>query len=309
MSFDRRAVAALAAAGLLWGTTVPATKLAVQWLPPGWLTLIRFGLAAAIALVACRHRLRAAYSHSVLAWGAAGYGGTILLQNEGVLRTSVTHAALLVGVTPVLVAVIAALWFRTVARPAAWAGYVVSIAGVVLVAGLGGAGGHATAAGDGLVVVSLLLSASFTVAQTRLLPGRDPLAVTAWQFLAATLAALPVALTEPFPSAAGAGSGIPVTAALALGGTLAPFALFAYGQSRVSAASAATFLNLEPLVGAAAGIVVFGDPLGLPQIAGAAAILAGIAISSLALTTKPRRRRDAAVPAPARIRPRTRLAN
>jgi hypothetical protein len=45
MNLDRRtALAALAAAGLLWGTTVPVTKLALQWLPPGWLTVARFGL-------------------------------------------------------------------------------------------------------------------------------------------------------------------------------------------------------------------------------------------------------------------------
>jgi O-acetylserine/cysteine efflux transporter len=283
MNFDRRAVFALAAAGMLWGCTVPATKLAVQWLPPGWLTVVRFGLAAAVLLVACRSRLRAACSPAVLAWGAVGYGGTILVQNEGVMRTSVSHAALLVGATPVLVAIIAALRFRSIARPAAWAGYAVSLGGVCLVAGA--AGGSATMTGDGLILVSLLLSASFTVAQTRVLDGRDPLAVTALQFLAATVAALPVAvLTEGMPPAAGASRGLLVTVALALGGTLLPFALFAFAQSRVSAATAAPFLNLEPLVGAAAGVVAFGDPFGLPQIAGAAAIVAGIAVSSVPLT-------------------------
>ena len=44
----RSAVAALAAAGMLWGTTVPLSKLALGWLPPGWLTVARFGLAAAV---------------------------------------------------------------------------------------------------------------------------------------------------------------------------------------------------------------------------------------------------------------------
>jgi drug/metabolite transporter (DMT)-like permease len=276
--------------------TVPLTKLAVHGLAPGWLTVARFGLAAAILLVACRSRLRAAFSPAILAWGAAGYGGTILIQNEGVLRTSVTHAALLVGATPVLVALIAAVRLRSVARPVAWAGYAVSIAGVLLVAG--GGGGQATLAGDGLVLISLVLSASFTVAQTRMLPGRDPLAVTAWQFLGATLAALPVAATEGTPVSNGLGHALPVTVLLALGGTLAPFALFAYGQSRVSAATAGTFLNLEPLVGAAAGVVMFGDPFGLAQAAGAVAVLAGIAVSSLALAGPggggPRRRRPAA---------------
>src|SRR5450755_2606293 len=283
MNFDRRAIFALAAAGMLWGCTVPATKLAVQWLPPGWLTVVRFGLAAAVLLVACRSRLRAACSPAVLAWGAVGYGGTILVQNEGVMRTSVSHAALLVGATPVLVAIIAALRFRSIARPAAWAGYAVSLGGICLVAGA--AGGSATMTGDGLILVSLLLSASFTVAQPRVLDGRDPLAVTALQFLAATVAALPVAvLTEGMPPVAGASRGLLVTVALALGGTLLPFALFAFAQSRVSAATAAPFLNLEPLVGAAAGVVAFGDPFGLPQIAGAAAIVAGIAVSSVPLT-------------------------
>jgi drug/metabolite transporter (DMT)-like permease len=40
-------------------------------------------------------------------------------------------------------------------------------------------------------------------------------------------------------------------------------------------------VNLEPLVGVAAGAAVFGDPVGIAQAAGAAAILTGIALSSL----------------------------
>jgi O-acetylserine/cysteine efflux transporter len=163
MNLDRRtAVAALAAAGLLWGTTVPVTKLALEWLPPGWLTVARFGLAAAVLFAAVRFRVRAACSPAVLAWGALGYGGSILVQNAGITRTSVSHAALLVGATPVLVAVIAAVWHRRVAHPVAWMGFAVSFVGVVLVAA--GGGGGATFTGDGLVLASLVSSASFTVA-------------------------------------------------------------------------------------------------------------------------------------------------
>src|SRR5512132_2703076 len=115
MNIDRRtAVAALAAAGLLWGTTVPVTKLALEWLPPGWLTVARFGLAAAVLLAAVRFRVRAVCSPAVLAWGAVGYGGSILVQNAAITRTSVSHAALLVGATPVLVAVMVAVRDRRV---------------------------------------------------------------------------------------------------------------------------------------------------------------------------------------------------
>jgi drug/metabolite transporter (DMT)-like permease len=213
MNTNRRlAVAALVGAGLLWGTTVPLSKLALEWLPTGWLTATRFGLAAAVLLAVVqrtrpglrapgRPGRRAAWSVRVLASGAIGYGGSVLVQNAGIARTSVTHAALLIGAVPVLVAVIAALWQHTVARPVAWAGFAVSLAGVGLVTAAGGGGG-ATLGGDGLVLASVVLSAAFTVAQARLLRGRDPVAVTAVQFLGAALGALAFSvITEGVPAA------------------------------------------------------------------------------------------------------------
>jgi O-acetylserine/cysteine efflux transporter len=288
----RRAVAALTAAGLLWGTTVPLSKLALGWLAPGWLTFVRFGLAAAILIaVAPRAQMRAACTPSVLASGAIGYGGSVVVQNAGITRTSVSHAALLIGATPVLVAIIAAFWHRTVARPVAWVGFAVSLAGVGLVAG--GGGGSATATGDGLVLASLLLSSAFTVAQARRLQGRDPVALTAVQFLGAALAALPFSVAAEGVPALPAGPGVVLAVAgLAAGGTLLPFTLFAYAQGRVSPEVAGAFLNLEPLVGAVAGVVVFGDPAGPVQLAGGAAILAGIALSSLPLLGTGRRGRS-----------------
>ena len=199
MNTNRRTFAALIGAGLLWGTTVPLSKLALHWLPPGWLTFVRFAVAAAILLPAARHHLRAAFRPAVLVSGGLGYGGSVLLQNAGITRTSVTHAALLIGSVPVMVAVIAAVWQRAVARPVAWAGFAVALAGVGLVTG--GHGGGASTAGDALVLASLLVSAVFTVAQTGLLAGRDPVAATAVQFLGAALAVLPFAVaTEGLPA-------------------------------------------------------------------------------------------------------------
>jgi hypothetical protein len=181
-----------------------------------------------------------------------------------------------------------------VARPVAWFGFAVSLGGVGLVT-TGSGGGGATMAGDGLVLASLLLSATVTVAQGRLLAGRDPIAVTAVQFLGATLGSLPVAAVSEGVPAAPAGAGVVLAVvALALAGTLAPFTLFAFGQSRVSAEVAGAFLNLEPLVGAIAGVVAFGDSVGLVQVAGGAAILAGIALSSLPLIAAGRMARRAA---------------
>src|SRR6266851_8658132 len=162
-----RAVAALAAAGVAWGTSVPLSKSALAWLPPAWLVVVRFAIAAAVLLATVdRKALRAAFRAPVFGWGALGLGGSVLVQNAGIGMTSVTHASLLIGCGPVLVAVIAALWHRAVARPVAWAGFALSLGGVAVVAG--GQGG-ASGAGDLIVLVSAMLAATLTVAQERLL--------------------------------------------------------------------------------------------------------------------------------------------
>ena len=141
-------------------------------------------------------------------------------------------------------------------------------------------------AGDGLVLVSLLLSATVTVAQGRLLTGRDPVAVTAVQFLGATAG-----------RAAGGGPhrGRARGCAGWAPGRCWPWPRWRWaGRWRRSPCSRSAragcrprwpgaFLNLEPLVGAIAGAVAFGDPVGLVQVAGGLAILGGIGLSSLPL--------------------------
>jgi drug/metabolite transporter (DMT)-like permease len=276
----RNAVLALASAGALWGLTVPLSKLSLEWLGAGWLTVVRFAVAAPLLALAGRRGLRAALTPGVATAGAVGYGGVILLQNAGIERTSVSHAALVVGAVPVLVALITAGTGRGLARPVAWSGYALALAGVALVAGAGGVG--ATAAGDLLVFGSVTGSAAFIVVQPRLLAGRDPAAVTAVQLGSGALAALPFSLlVEGAPPVPGAAGPVAAVAGLAIAGTLLPFWLFAFGQARVPAELAGAFVNLEPLVGAAAGWLVFGEAAAAGQVAGAAAVLAGIALSTL----------------------------
>ena len=225
--------------------------------------------------------MRAAFSPALLASGAVGYGGTVLLQNAGITRTSVSHAALLIGTAPVLVAIIAAVWHRSVARPVAWAGFAVSLAGVALIAA--GGGGQADLAGDGMVLASVLLSAGFTVTQARLLRDRDPVAVTAVQFLGAALVALPFSLlTEGMPTAPGStGAVVDGRSRWRSAARCCRSACSPTGRARLPAEVAGAFLNIEPLVGAVAGVLIFGDPAGPAQLSGAAAILGGIALSSV----------------------------
>lgn len=289
----RFSLAALAASGLLWGTTVPLTKLGLAWLGPGWLTVARFAVSAVLLGWFARRHLREAVTPAILGWGAFGYGMVIVAQNAGIARTSVSHAALIVGATPILIALMTVGLGRSRVGPVSWLGFGTALAGVALIAA--DSSGVATLGGDGLVISSLLLSAGFVVAQPAMLAGRDPMAVTAVQFAAAAIAAVPAAaIMDPLPALSAPPVAMLAVAGLILGGTLAPFTLFAYGQARVAPEIAGAFLNLEPLVGAAAGVLAFADPFGLPQLIGGVAILTGIALTALPLLS----------PRPARVRAR-----
>jgi drug/metabolite transporter (DMT)-like permease len=273
-------ILALALAGVLFGLTVPLTKVALSWLGPASITAVRFALAAPVLAYVGRARLATAWSRGVLASGALGYGGMLLLQNAGVERTSVGHAALLVGAVPAVVALLAALAGHGATRAVGWIGFGVALAGVGLVAG---SGSGASLAGDVLVILSTLLNAAFVVVQARLLTGRDPTAVTAVQMAAAAAVALPGAAVEGLPALPSPAAAASVVA-LVLLGTLLPFVLFAYGQARVRPQIAGAFVNLEPVVGTAFAVIGFGNRFGASQIVGALAIVGGIALSSTSRT-------------------------
>jgi len=280
MNQNRAAILSLAAAGVLWGLSVPLSKLSLAWLTPGWLTAVRFAAAAPLLAFAGRRGLREAMTPWIAISGAIGFGAVIMLQNAGIEHTSVSHAAVLVGAVPLLVALIAAGLGQSSTKPLTWAGYGLALAGIALVAGHAGSG--ATGPGDVLVLGSAALSAAFIAVQPRMLAGRDATAVTAVQFAAGALVALPIAaLTEGAPHTPAHAGSVLAVAALSVAGSLA-FPLFAFGQARVPAELAGAFVNLEPVVGVAVGWIAFGDGAATGQLFGAAAVLLGIALSTVA---------------------------
>ena len=65
-----------------------------------------------------------------------------------------------------------------------------------------------------------------------------------------------------------------------------PFWLFAFGQARVSPQVAGAFVNLEPVVGAAAGWLAFGGVPSVWQLVGAALVVTGLALSTMPTPTR-----------------------
>jgi drug/metabolite transporter (DMT)-like permease len=272
---NRLAFLALASAGLLWGLGFPLGKLALREVEPAHMVLLRFMVASIVALpfALAGAEARALFRSPAVLLAGAFYGLAFVVQFEGLAGVTVTLAALLVGAMPALIAVAAYLMGERVSR-ASWTGVAAATIGAALIAGK--PGGAGTAIGIALSLLSLLIFLAWLLALKRVPVTRSAMAVSAVTLVVATVTVLPVALLmhgpPPLALRPVAWSGI---IGQGLFSTFLATAAWQYGAARVDSASAGVFINIEPLIGAALGIGLFGDPAGWPLLLGGALIVVG----------------------------------
>ena len=160
---------ACALAGCLWGTGFYFGRLALDEMSVESMVLYRFLFASLGMLpVALLHRVRLTRSEVGILLISTAFGIPIqfLLQFHGLALTTVSHASLMVGSMPVLLAAAAAIFAGERLDWLGWAALTGSTIGVALIE-LGGRRGPATRgeptlAGDLLVVASLVTALAIT---------------------------------------------------------------------------------------------------------------------------------------------------
>jgi drug/metabolite transporter (DMT)-like permease len=206
------------------------------------------------------------------AFGAAGLG-----EFEALSRAPAPTVVLLVFVAPVWVAL--ASWAAG-DEPPGWlpAGALALIlAGLALVVGLPGGGG-ADRAAVALALAASVMSAAFFVAMARLSRRVGPwraACLAAWAAALPTLAVQPGAVAAELSRPATAGYGVTVGSLTACG-----LVLLATGLRAGTALWASALIGVEPLVAAALSWLLLGELLSGAQLAGAAAVLAGVTAMS-----------------------------
>jgi len=266
---------ALTLSGVCWALGFPLGKIALLETDAAHLILLRFVVAAAIALpfaLKTAQARRLFRSPAVLLAGVL-YGVAFLVQFEGLARTTVALSALLVGLMPALIAFSAFLLREPVSRTS-WAGVAAATLGAVLIAGKPGSAG--TPFGVFLCLAALLIFLAWLLVLRRAPKDAPPLGVTAVSIVAAAIAILPIAWIMHGPPKLAlspvAWAGIIGQGVLA---TCVATAAWHWGSARVSSASAGVFINIEPLLGAILGVAMFGDPLTLALGLGGLFIIGG----------------------------------
>lgn len=283
--------AACALAGGIWGTGFFFGKIAMREMSSAHMVLYRFLFACiglAPMLILRRPGLNRQEWRILLIAAFLGVPLQFLLQFAGLARTTVSHAALMVGTLPVVLAAGASLFARERLDRIGWVALAASTAGAALIAfggsHHGGAGDTPSLTGDLMIVVSLMISMGWILMNQRLLRDHSPVVVTAYGLAAGTvmLAIWVFAVDGPPPVHISTTAWLALAASGLLCTTSTTF-LWNWGLTRVPASRAGVFLNLEPIVGSILGIVFLGESLGVVAWLGGAMIV----IAAVTLTSRP----------------------
>jgi drug/metabolite transporter (DMT)-like permease len=296
---------ACALAGCLWGTGFYWGRLALNEMSVEHMVLYRFvfaclGMLPVLFFSRNRVRLTGTEIRTLLISATFGVPVQFLLQFHGLARTTVSHASLMVGAMPVLLAAAAALFAGERLDPIGWLALIGSTVGAALIV-LGGSRGPATRGqpslvGDLLVVASLITALAWIILSKKLMETHSPPVVTAYTILSGAVMLAVVVLgpwlLSPWLHSSSLHSSwlhsgaepppfrhVSATAwtALSMSGlfcTALTTLLWNWGIHHVPASRAGVFLNIEPALGSWLGVELLGEHLGPYAWVGGGMILA-----------------------------------
>ncbi len=198
----------------------------------------------------------------------------------GLKHISAGRGALVVALTPVVVAL--AAWFLGQERmtPLKLAGIAIALAGCLTVIGNGNplALLHgAVGIGEWLILGCVLCWTAYTFIGRHATKTLSPLAATLWaSLIGAALLGTTAWLQGGAEIAEWSWRVWASVVFLAIGGTALAFTWFADGVKRLGAARASVFVNLVPVFAVLQAAVLLGERLELPVLGGGLLVIAGV---------------------------------
>lgn len=290
---------------VIWGTNFSIVKHAFTEIEPAAFNALRLGIASAAFLVALfavqrcapggdgrsgwRSVLRTSAPLTRADWlSLAGLGlvGHFFYQHGfvgGLARTSVANSSLILGATPVTVALASGALGEDPVRRHHWIGIALSLLGLYLVVGRGAGLGREGLVGDGLTAFAVVCWTVYTIGGRRLMARHSPLAVTAISMafgaVPYTISALP-AIGRTDWAAVGWTTWVAIVYS-AMFALCVSYLIWYVAVRQIGSARTSLYSNVIPLVAMATAWLFLGEPVGWLKIAGAASILVGVAIARL----------------------------
>lgn len=281
-------LAAMLLLAIMWGLSIPATKLALLDLPPLTLTALRFLVAVPLFLLLAIGQLRVPWRAlaSIAALGVMGISLGNVAQSFGVAATSASVATIISATIPIFVVVFAAVRLKQSVTGRQWIGLLAAFGGIALIAlgsGSDAADGPSTTInGIGWMLVSAIAIAFYYIWSAELTQKYGMMRVAAWNGLAGLIAILPLAAWEMSHTEYHfTAQPVWLTVYLAVAVTVLGLLLWLYLLRKVPARVAASVQYLQPVIGIGSSAALFGDKLGVLFFAGVTLILGGLALAAV----------------------------
>ena len=205
------------------------------------------------------------------------FAADLAVWHFSIVWTSVANSTLLANLAPIFVTLAMWLFWRTKVTRTFLVGMFVAMAGMFVLVGPNFATGGLRLLGDALGALTAVFYAGYMLAIKN---ARDAQASTArlmaWSTLVSAVALLPLALLAPHPFWPSTPAGWLPLLGLALVSQILGQGLIAYAFAHLPASLSSVSLLIQPVVAALAAWAIFGEPVGVVQLAGGAIVLAGI---------------------------------
>jgi drug/metabolite transporter (DMT)-like permease len=276
----------LALAMVTVGSTVVASRIIAAGLPPFTATALRLAIALPIFLALLRwrgERLQRPGLHDAVLLALQALCGSVgyaVLLVAGLRTTSAADAGIITGGLPAVGALVGSLVLRErlgLRVMGAIALACIGVAAVVIAPG-GHKGAH-DIGGDALILAAVACEALFLVLNKRLRHPPAPLAQSTLMCALGLAMTLVPALFEQAWLGRADPAALLSVAYYALVPTVGGYLLWYAGAARVSAGVASLYTAVLPVSALILAALVLKEPISLAQLAGAACVLAAIAVT------------------------------
>ena len=280
---------ALFAAIFIWGFAYVVTKTGLSTVPPMLFALLRYAVASVLLVPLALARGGLSRLPQPVPWktlmlmSLTGVTVYYILFNLALAYTTASQTALIQSAFPAIVAIMAFVWLHEHVSRRRVIGIVLAVVGVVLIVANteADAGARNPLLGNALAFASVLVWGVYTILAKRMSKA-DPIAVTATISLIGTILLIPAVVIE---GASVSLSSIPMSGwvpILYLGALASATSYLLYSRALrdIDASLVGTFINLSPVIGVVAGVVVLDESVTVPAVIGGILVLAGVWISS-----------------------------
>ena len=278
--------AVLSFMALCWAVNFITGKIALREFPALLLAGLRVSFAAVLMAPVYWWDVRRNGGHR---WGWSDLPLLIFLGSVGVAlnqlffvlglsKTSVAHAALIVGLGPILVLLSASALRMERLTPLKLAGMLISFAGVAVLQGMRSSATPATLVGDVTVFLGSSMFAIFTVAGKRATASHGSIVVNSFAYIGGALFLSPLTIWQSagFDFARVSAAAWASLLFMSIFPSVVCYLIYYWALKHCSASRVSAFSYLQTPGAMALAVLFMGEPLTWALVAGAALVFAGV---------------------------------